>query len=1142
MEVSKDIRPPNGLVRARGKAPTLLPSSKNADNQQQQPLRISLDSAAGQSASTLSPFHTPTSPTFLPESGLAPRPPSIPYKSPNRRSGVIGTSSGRRSDGETKDRPTTSVGTSAAGDLPIITPHEHPKSFSARAKAFSVKFEDEVLGVGFVTSTHSIHGSEIPRGNSLRKSGEKIISPVLSPPQGESLPQGSERSERPTALSQKRVGSLQEQASHAQSQRYSYSRSVSAPINRVLRREWAPDRSPLQKLELTLRDITKEEKRAQLEEAELLAREANSGRTDNQINTGTGSTPLARSATLEERTSNRLPEIGAVRSLSSKQRARIQSSATIDTRSPADTAQPPIDSAGAEDREQQYRDKLNDLTIPPLQIGGRKLQEPVVQSVSRNRSDARPPLATALKSTRYSEQGNRELQSTTMGEQRTKEVPHNQRTLSDSRNLNSSNSVESRSPAQPSSVKIGADVKDGLAASLSISDNHARRRSLSLDSSQNPIVRNRTLQGRHGQTQVERDLRRSEKAPTTQSRRTEGKGEVSTVRLMAIDMDLKAKAKKDDLFRDKAWWEGGGSAKATRSSTSRRRGMLSHEICQSVDDAEKHGRQSSDQSLDSGSFIHLPVKSRRERWLLPARRYTGHQPTANDMSGVGRKKKQGFFYGFTSRLQIEPTSLSTISTSPWSYSCPQLSEHDIFHPFHVCPPSSDKELTRSMRSIRVRSVVSPTSFTPPLYLKCGPLLRYLGIHREGESSGRSMGGGSAAARREIWRGSVMIVTTDSDSNYEPAPTLRLFSQPMTLIPTPPGGTNTPGTELSSEYVDHIAGLPKVSRTGGTMYVKPIDYLEEETDLSRIENDEGLFEQTRSPVDVNNYGNDSGSNRQGNLPTHRLLEQPDGEKLGKFKEVKGIRLYAENGITFWRFMIEVELGQQQARVAYRINRGPAIGFWVPAKGETMNIMFHSCNGFSLNVNPNQFSGPDPLWRDVLNAHQTRPFHVMIGGGDQIYNDSVGKQTSHFQSWLDMRNPIQKRSAEWTPEMQDEVKTYYLERYSMWFSQGLFGMAASQIPMINIWDDHEIIDGFGSYPHHFMDSQVFSGLGTVAFKYYMLFQHQSTSIETSIHEPSWLLGASPGPYIHELSRSVFMFLGMKVAFLGLDCRTERTVSWA
>lgn len=111
--------------------------------------------------------------------------------------------------------------------------------------------------------------------------------------------------------------------------------------------------------------------------------------------------------------------------------------------------------------------------------------------------------------------------------------------------------------------------------------------------------------------------------------------------------------------------------------------------------------------------------------------------------------------------------------------------------------------------------------------------------------------------------------------------------------------------------------------------------------------------------------------------------------------------------------------------------------------------------------------------------------------------------------------------------------------MWFSQGLFGVANAQIPMVNIWDDHDIIDGFGSYPHHFNRCAVFTGLGAVAFKYYLLFQHQSIVDEKEEHEPSWLLGATPGPYITELSRSCFMSLGRKVAFLGLDCRTERMV---
>ena len=75
---------------------------------------------------------------------------------------------------------------------------------------------------------------------------------------------------------------------------------------------------------------------------------------------------------------------------------------------------------------------------------------------------------------------------------------------------------------------------------------------------------------------------------------------------------------------------------------------------------------------------------------------------------------------------------------------------------------------------------------------------------------------------------------------------------------------------------------------------------------------------------------------------------------------------------------------------------------------------------------------------------------------------------------------------------------------------------------------------------MSTPVFCGLGAVAFKYYMLFQHQSVSDEGPADEPSWLMGPSPGPYINELSRSIFVSLGKNVVLLALDCRTERTVS--
>ncbi|ROW07886.1 hypothetical protein VMCG_03607 [Cytospora schulzeri] len=389
-----------------------------------------------------------------------------------------------------------------------------------------------------------------------------------------------------------------------------------------------------------------------------------------------------------------------------------------------------------------------------------------------------------------------------------------------------------------------------------------------------------------------------------------------------------------------------------------------------------------------------------------------------------------------------------------------------------------------------------------------------------------------AIEREFWRGTVMVVTQDQDSSYDIAPTLRLFAQPLELLPPPPPEVHG---EIPPEFVDPIAGHPKLGRKGETLYVRPVDHLDESKDLSRDETDEGLFEKTRSPPHV--APPDGSTDAPGSFAARRKRISVDGEKVGKYKDVRGYRLHAERGYTFWRFSIEVELRDKEQRIAYRINRGPATGFWVPAKGQSMNIMFHSCNGFSLSVDPDQLSGPDPMWRDVLNSHQSRPFHVMLGGGDQLYCDAVMRQTDMFQEWLMIRNPVHKHNAPFTLEMQDELEEFYLERYSMWFSQGLFGLANSQIPMVNMYDDHDIIDGFGSYPHHFMSSPVFSGLGNVAFKYYMLFQHQSIVDETEEAEPSWALSAKPGPYIQERSRSLFMNLGSKVALLAVDCRTER-----
>ncbi|KAK6336507.1 hypothetical protein TWF696_002057 [Orbilia brochopaga] len=397
-----------------------------------------------------------------------------------------------------------------------------------------------------------------------------------------------------------------------------------------------------------------------------------------------------------------------------------------------------------------------------------------------------------------------------------------------------------------------------------------------------------------------------------------------------------------------------------------------------------------------------------------------------------------------------------------------------------------------------------SGFDPALKVKCGPLLRYTGLKRDGDI--------------EVWRGSILIVTEDAVSTYEPVPSIRLFGQ---------------GGEIPSEGAsdDDITSIPAVGSTGETEELRPASDLPSSQDASHGEKTGDLASlppSMRYPYAPATNWPKSGSGRF----------RKDGERQGKAKDFPAEKIHAERGMTFWRFNLEIELGNEEQRIAYRINDGAVVGFYVPAVDQTMNIMFHSCNGFSLAVDPNNFCGPDPLWRDVLRNHNKRPFHVMLGGGDQVYNDCVQVQAPKFKEWLAIKDQSVKTSTPLDDAFRDELEDFYLNRYCMWFSQGLFGVAGSQIPSANCFDDHDIIDGFGSYPEHFNGCPVFAGLGTVAFKYYLLFQHHTPLSEGEVIEPSWVLGAQPGPYIREPSRSTFMFLGRRVAFMALDCRTERT----
>lgn len=185
----------------------------------------------------------------------------------------------------------------------------------------------------------------------------------------------------------------------------------------------------------------------------------------------------------------------------------------------------------------------------------------------------------------------------------------------------------------------------------------------------------------------------------------------------------------------------------------------------------------------------------------------------------------------------------------------------------------------------------------------------------------------------------------------------------------------------------------------------------------------------------------------------------GRAPDEARHLQAVKLYEDFHKTFWCFELDVPLQVTEARWeytvlhAYSIPGNPSISpkiFAVPSMSQSMRIMFHSCNGFSVGTDEEAWSGP-ALWNDVLREHEQKPFHVMIGGGDQIYNDGV-RVDGPLREWADLGNPKRRRDHPFGEELQAECDLFYFRNYAKWYTSEPFATANGQIPQINIWDDH------------------------------------------------------------------------------------------
>ncbi|TFK72175.1 hypothetical protein BDN72DRAFT_371720 [Pluteus cervinus] len=408
--------------------------------------------------------------------------------------------------------------------------------------------------------------------------------------------------------------------------------------------------------------------------------------------------------------------------------------------------------------------------------------------------------------------------------------------------------------------------------------------------------------------------------------------------------------------------------------------------------------------------------------------------------------------------------------------------------FHVSmpPPGPPEYPFVSTSTLATRSAIERSQslrvqrMDPHLQLMCGPLLRYDTIHDS------------------VWRGAVLIVTADAGSVYDPHPLLTYEWDPD--IPS---------------------------------FADPRSHPQRSFDLGHHPADP---HSTISPISISQS------------KSEQAIPGPNAKNM----VVPAHELWVYAGytgtFTFWRFLIEIPLCEHEMPIRYSINRGQPLEFFVPGRNQNLRWAAHSCNGFSAGINPDDFRGPgfrsgyDPLWVDLLTKHAERPFHVMVGGGDQIYCDSLMREPE-FQDWVSRQKPEEKQAYPLSQEMAEALDRFYFNHYCQHFRSGAFARANSSIPMVNMADDHDLIDGFGSYPDDLQTSPVFSAIGRRGYFFFLLFQCfinvdvDGTDDTPGKHVNRSIIIGNPGPYVKFPSHSFLASLGPQSAIILLDCRAER-----
>ncbi|MGS3185334.1 alkaline phosphatase D family protein [Aeromonas taiwanensis] len=201
------------------------------------------------------------------------------------------------------------------------------------------------------------------------------------------------------------------------------------------------------------------------------------------------------------------------------------------------------------------------------------------------------------------------------------------------------------------------------------------------------------------------------------------------------------------------------------------------------------------------------------------------------------------------------------------------------------------------------------------------------------------------------------------------------------------------------------------------------------------------------------------------------------------------------------------------------------FHLPGKKEQVRIGYASCNGFSDFKLLTSTPAPYAMWDKLAAEHKTHPFSLLLMGGDQVYADSLWTSVPTLKAWneLDREEKVKRKA---TRTMVEQLDRFYCELYCKQWSRPEVAFMLARVPSAMMWDDHDIFDGWGSYPEDLQRCEVYQAIYAAATKYFRLFQLRSEAngalLDKALNHHTWRLG----------------FRGYQI--LALDNRANRTLT--